>query len=486
MQKNDLIELKIEDMGADGAGIGRYGGMAFFVKDAVIGDTITARIMKLKKSYGYARLTEIKEASPNRVEPRCIYARACGGCQLQQMSYESQLAFKQKKVREHLIRIGGFGELFTDRVMEPIVGMEEPFAYRNKAQFPIGTDGSGSVVAGFYAGRTHHIVANTNCILGVPVNEDVLHAVLDYMKEFGVSAYEEGTKTGWIRHVLIRYGFDSKEVMVCIIAKGRRLPAEQTLVERLCAIEGMKSISLNTNTKDTNVILGEHTRVIWGEPGITDALYLRDPSDFHRIGDKTVYGISPQSFYQVNPVQTEKLYSLVLEYAGLTGTETVWDLYCGIGTISLFLARYAKQVYGVEVVPQAVEDARQNAGRNGISNAEFFLGKAEEVLPAFYGMGTQEGNDILPAGTALSEEMRHPDVIVVDPPRKGCDANCIETMIRLQASRIVYVSCDSATLARDLRKLCDGGYGVERVRAVDQFGQTVHVETIVLIQKKNS
>ncbi len=486
MKKNDLIELTIEDMSSDGAGIGRYQGMAFFVKDAVIGDTVTAKIIKLKKTYGYARLMEIKEASPDRVEPRCIYARACGGCQLQHMSYQSQLAFKQQKVRENLIRIGGFEGAFADSIMEPIVGMEEPFAYRNKAQFPIGTDGSRTAVAGFYAGRTHHIIANTNCILGVPVNEGVLNAVLDYMKEFDVPAYDEVTKTGWIRHVLIRYGFDSKEVMVCVVANGKRLPAEHALVQKLCAIEGMKSISLNTNMKDTNVVLGGHTRVIWGDSGITDALYLRDTSDFRRIGEKTVYGISPQSFYQVNPVQTEKLYSLVLEYAGLTGKETVWDLYCGIGTISLFLARYAKQVYGVEVVPQAVEDARQNARRNGISNAEFFLGRAEEILPVFYEMGTQEGKGILPEKMELSDEMHHPDVIVVDPPRKGCDGTCIETMIRLQAKRIVYVSCDSATLARDLKKLCDGGYEVKRVRAVDQFGQTVHVETVCLLSKLHS
>lgn len=470
MKKNDLITLTIEDMGADGAGIGRYGGMAFFVKDAVIGDTVTAKIMKLKKTYGYARLMEIKEASPERVEPRCMYARACGGCQLAQMSYMSQLAFKQNKVKNHLIRIGGFEERFIERVMEPIVGMEEPFFYRNKAQFPIGTDDLGNPVAGFYAGRTHHIVANTNCVLGVAANEQVLKIVLGYMKEYGIPAYDERMQKGLIRHVLIRYGFDSGEIMVCIVANGTRLPEESALVERLRVLEGMESISLNTNMQNTNVVLGERTRVIWGKPVIMDALYLRDTADFHRIGEKTVYRISPQSFYQVNPLQTEKLYSLALEYAGLTGKETVWDLYCGIGTISLFLARSAKQVYGVEVVPQAVADAKQNAAINGIGNVEFLSGKAEEILPAFYASGDLE-------------ERKRPDVIVVDPPRKGCDRMCIETMIRTQAERIVYVSCDSATLARDLREFCDGGYEVERVRAVDQFGQTVHVECVVLMSK---
>lgn len=473
MQKNDLIELTIEDLAADGTGVGRYQGMAFFVKDAVIGDTITARIMKLKKNYGYARLTEIKEASPNRVEPRCIYARACGGCQLQQISYESQLMFKQKKIREHIVRLGGFEEAFVDRIMEPIVGMDVPFGYRNKAQFPIGTNAQGKPIAGFYAGRTHSIIANTQCALGVPVNEQVLEAVLSYMEEFGVKAYDEKTRKGLVRHVLIRYGFDSGEVMVCIVVNGKQLPKESVLTERLGAIERMKSISLNTNRENTNVILGENTRVLWGTPTITDALYLRDTSNFGRIGEKTVYRISPQSFYQVNPVQTEKLYSLALEYAGLTGKETVWDLYCGIGTISLFLARSAKQVYGVEVVPEAVEDAKRNARLNRIANAEFMLGKVEEVLPEFYESKEWE------------KEMKHPDVIVVDPPRKGCDGKCIETMLRMQADRIVYVSCDSATLARDLRRLCGGGYEVKRIRGVDQFGQTVHTECVVWIQRKH-
>lgn len=475
MQKNDLIELTIEDIGTDGAGIGKYDGMTFFVKDAVIGDKVLAKIMKLKKHYGYARLMEIKEASPDRVEPRCLYARSCGGCQIQQMSYESQLEFKQRKVRGNLIRLGGFDEAFIDGVMEPIVGMEEPFEYRNKAQFPVGINADGEIVTGFYAGRTHSIIANTNCVLGVSINETVLQTVLSFMKDFQVSAYDEKTKKGLVRHILIRYGFDSKEIMVCLIVNAKKLPHEDILAERLSQIAGMKSISLNTNMKNTNVILGEKTRTIWGEPTITDVLYLRDVSDFSRKGDKTIYRISPQSFYQVNPIQTEKLYSLALDYAGLTGNETVWDLYCGIGTISLFLARSAKQVYGVEIVPQAIEDAKNNAKLNGIENAEFFVGKAEEVLPEFYANAKGLSDK--------DESMRHPDVIVVDPPRKGCDEKCLQTMLKMQPERIVYVSCDSATLARDLRVLCDGGYELKKVRAVDQFGHTVHVETVCLLSK---
>ncbi|MBO5372227.1 MAG: 23S rRNA (uracil(1939)-C(5))-methyltransferase RlmD [Lachnospiraceae bacterium] len=478
MQKNDLIELIIEDIGTDGAGIGKYNGMTFFVKDAVIGDRIKAKIMKLKKHYGYARLMEILEASPNRVEPRCLYARSCGGCQIQQMDYESQLKFKERKVRGNLIRLGGFDADFVDGVMEPIVGMDKPFEYRNKAQFPVGTNANGEIVTGFYAGRTHSIIANTNCALGVPVNEVVLQAVLSYMKDNGVTAYDESTHKGLVRHVLIRFGFDSKELMVCVIANGKKLPNEKALVDKLCEIEGMTSISLNINTENTNVILGKETRTLWGQAYILDALYLRETKGFMRTGGKTVYQISPQSFYQVNPIQTEKLYSLALEYAGLTGKETVWDLYCGIGTISLFLARSAKQVCGIEIVPQAIEDAKNNAKLNGIENAEFFVGKAEEVLPEFYAKAERLSD--------TDEAMLHPDVIVVDPPRKGCDAKCLETMLKMQPERIVYVSCDSATLARDLRVLCDGGYEVKRVRAVDQFGHTVHVETVALLSLKTN
>ncbi len=485
MQKNDVIELTITDIGVDGAGIGKYNGMAFFVKDTVIGDVITAKITKLKKHYGYARLMEIKEASPKRVEPRCMYARACGGCQLQQMSYESQLEFKEQKIKGNLVRLGGFSQEEIDDVTEPIVGMEYPFEYRNKAQFPVGYDKEGNVVTGFYAGRTHNIIANTNCPLGVRENQEILEAVLSYMREEQVSAYEESTGKGLIRHILIRYGFDSKELMACIIINGKALPKERALVEKLKKIPGMKSISLNVNMKNTNVILGEETRTLWGADTITDRLYLRDVRDFSRTKTSTVYKISPQSFYQVNPLQTEKLYSLALDYAGLTGKETVWDLYCGIGTISLFMAPRAKKVYGVEIVPQAVCDARENARLNGIDNVEFFVGKAEEVLPEFYGKGSASGGTDASESMEDMKDMRHPDVIVVDPPRKGCDGKCIDTMIKMRPERIVYVSCDSATLARDLRALVDGGYEVRRMRGVDQFGMTVHTEVACCLQRKD-
>lgn len=457
MQKNDELILKIEDMGVDGAGIGKADGMTFFVKDAVIGDVVRAKVMKLKKTYGYARLMELLGASPDRVEPKCPYYRQCGGCQIQALSYEKQLEFKERKVRNNLERIGGFSEI----PMEPIVGMEEPYHYRNKAQFPVGTDKDGHIVTGFYAGRTHTIIPNRDCALGLPVNREILDLVIDFMEKYHVSAYDEKTGKGLVRHVLIRCGFTSKEKMVCLIINGKSLPHSEKLVEALRKIDGMTSISINCNTGRTNVILGRKTVVLWGQEYITD-----------QIGEIS-YEISPVSFYQVNPVQTEKLYGLALEYADLHGEENVWDLYCGIGTISLFLAQKAKQVYGVEIIPQAIENAKRNAVKNGIENAEFFVGKSEEVLPEFY------------EKEAAAGRKAHADVIVVDPPRKGCDEKLLETIVKMAPDRVVYVSCDSATLARDLKILCENGYELKRVRAVDQFCHTVHTESVCLMERKD-
>lgn len=471
MKKNDLFSLKITDMGVDGEGIGKYDGMTFFVKDALIGDEIRARATKLKKHYGYARVEKIITPSPYRVEPQCPLHRRCGGCQIQALSYEEQLAFKENKVRSNLQRIGGFSKEELEQVCLPIVGMEHPFRYRNKAQFPVGLDKEGKLVTGFYAARTHAIIPVEDCLLGVEENKDVLMAVKEWMLLKQIPAYDETTGTGLVRHILIRYGFTTEEVMVCLIINGDRLPEKEALIERLSVLPGMTSISYNVNTERTNVILGKHTECIWGMPYITDYIHLRNTGDFSVEDTAIAYHISPQSFYQVNPVQTEKLYSTALEYAKLTGKESVWDLYCGIGTISLFLSQKAKQVYGVEIVPQAIEDAKNNAALNGITNAEFFVGKAEEVLPQFY------NSDDLDAG------MRHPDVIVVDPPRKGCDEQCLSTMLAMRPERIVYVSCDSATLARDLRILVEGGYELQKVRAFDQFAHTGHVETVVLLSK---
>ena len=450
-RKNDIVTLEIVDCGTDGEGIGKADGFTVFVKDAVIGDTIVAKIMKAKKNYGYGRLMEILKPSPYRVEPVCLSARQCGGCQLQAVSYEEQKVFKEKKLRGHLERIGGF----TEFPMEPLIGMDDPYHYRNKAQFPVGRNKEGRIVTGFYAGRTHAIIENRDCALGIPQNKDVLDRVIAHMEKYNIAPYDEATGKGLVRHIFVRYGFFTGELMVCLIINGQDLPHQRELVEKLCEIPGMTSISLNMNKKRSNVILGDKVKTIWGEDYITD-----------KIGDIS-YEISPLSFFQVNPKQTWKLYSKALEYADLHGEETVWDLYCGIGTISLFLAQKAKFVRGVEIVPAAIEDAKRNAQINHIENVEFFVGKAEEVLPREY-----EKNGV------------YADVIVADPPRKGCDEMLLKTILKMQPKRVVYVSCDSATLARDLRFLCDNGYELKKVCGVDQFPQTVHVETVVLLSHK--
>lgn len=498
MEKNQEFTVLIEDMNEDGAGVGKLDGYIWFIKDTVIGDVVRAKAMKMKKSYGFARLVEVVEPSGARVDAPCLVARQCGGCQLQSMEYEQQLRFKERKVMNNLVRIGKFQ---PDEInMQPIIGMEEPWRYRNKAQFPIGRNKAGEIIAGFYAGHTHDIIENDDCLLGVEENKEILEIVKEFMAENGVEPYDEKAHKGMVRHVLIRKGFGTGEIMVCLVINGRKLTGgkmkevdpgdkrknesgdgmdggrgsmrrtetllmemhpvemrlvEMRLVEMLRRVKGMTSISYSVNRERTNVVMGKEIVNLYG-PG-----YIRD-----YIGD-VQYQISPLSFYQVNPVQTEKLYGTALEYAGLTGKETVWDLYCGIGTISLFLAKKAKMVYGVEIVPQAIRDARRNAVLNGIENVEFFVGKAEEVLPRQY-----EINQI------------HADVIVVDPPRKGCDAACLDTILRIAPERVVYVSCDSATLARDLRYLADGGYGVERGRGVDMFPGGGNCEVCVKLCRK--
>ncbi len=479
MKKNDIFELEITDMGTDGEGIGHYDGMTFFIKDALIGDVITARATKLKKNYGYARVEEIKTPSTFRVEPKCALHKRCGGCQIQALFYEKQLEFKNNKVRNNLMRIGGFSEEDLSAKMAPPVGIDDPYRYRNKAQYPVGRDKEGNIITGFYASRSHNIIPVDDCMLGVPVNKEILDIIKEWMNKYGIEPYDEVSRTGLVRHVLIRYGFTSKQIMVCLVINIDVLDTKRgtenvadTLCERLSKIEGMTSISYNVNKENTNVILGKKTVCIWGKPYIEDTIHLLSYPDFTPQGTGITYQISPQSFYQVNPKQTEKLYSTALEFAGLTGKESVWDLYCGIGTISLFLSQRAKKVYGVEIVPQAIDDAKNNAKINGITNAEFFVGKAEEVLPEFYANDRKNDADMLT-----------PDVIVVDPPRKGCDEKCLETMLKMEPQRIVYVSCDSATLARDLKILCEEKYELVKWQVFDQFSHTGHTETICSLRR---
>ncbi len=551
-QKNEIYTVTVTDLGAEGEGIGKIDGYPLFVKDALPGDVIEARLTKVKKTYAYARLEKLLQPSPDRISAVCPYARQCGGCQIQTLSYRKQLEYKERKVFNNLVRLGGVPEELLAEIMEPVIGMqpedwedtdakqsdttlryEVPVRYRNKAQFPFGTDKEGKTICGFYAGRTHNIISNTNCLLGAEENERVLKAVLSYMEACHIKPYCETTGEGLIRHVLIRKSRATGQIMVCIVINRKDLLQKEDLIQRLMKISGMHSISISPNEKNTNVILGDTYETIWGDQKITDEIRqtalvtaedngMREESAKEQNIDETLtsasrlteekvsngkkserwkrsaedgirFRISPLSFYQVNPIQMERLYSTALEYAGLTGRETVWDLYCGIGTISLFLAKKARHVYGVEIVPQAIEDAKENAALNQIDNVTFYLGKAEEVLPRFYerqesgaqAPGAEVGGQLCASGKKEDEigQMGSPDVIVVDPPRKGCDEGCLSTMVRMKPDRIVYVSCDSATLARDVKYLRENGYELKRVRTCDMFSNTVHVETVVLMSR---
>lgn len=459
-KKNDILNVLVTDLDNDGNGIGKVDGYTLFIKDTYPGDECLVKIMKAKKSYAFAHLEQVVTPSKLRVDAPCPKAKACGGCQIQGMSYEGQLSFKENKVKNNLVRIGGFDADFIDSIWEPIIGSEVPFRYRNKAQYPIGYDvKQGKVIAGFYAGHSHNIILVEDCLLGPEENKDILKAVFRWMKECRISHYDAANKLSGLRHVLIRKGFTTGQIMVCLVVSSQKIMSkekEEKLAILLSGIEGMTSISYSVNTEDTNVIMGDNYTCIWGEPTIEDY-----------IGELR-FKISPLSFFQVNPAQTVKLYGKALEYAALTGGETVWDLYCGIGTISLFMASKAKVVYGVEIIPQAIDDAIENAKLNGLDNTVFLVGKAEEVLPR---------------EIKADEEKAHPDVIVVDPPRKGCDSECLNTMLSMSPDRIVYVSCDSATLARDLRILVDGGYELVKATACDMFSQSVHVETVVLMSR---
>ena len=462
-EKNEILELQIEAIGSEGEGIAHVNGYTLFVKDTVPGDRIEAKVVKTGKNFGYARCERIIEPSPDRIEPVCPISKRCGGCQFQHLSYEAELKFKQEKVFNCIKRIGGFKD--EDIPMLPIIGCEEIMHYRNKAQFPVGADKNGEPVTGFYAERSHEIVDTTKCYIQVEENELILETLKAFMKKYKIPAYEEkiNPKTrkpekakGLVRHIMTRKGFATGEIGICMVINGNTLPNAAEFTDMMLkAFEGrndvrITSICVNINKKITNVIFGDELKCIYGKPYIVDMI------------EDIKFKISPFSFYQVNPAQTKKLYGKALEFAGLTGEEVVWDLYCGIGTISLFLAKKAKEVYGVEIIPAAVENAKENAKLNGIENAYFTVGKAEDE----------------------ARKLPKPDVIVVDPPRKGCDEKLLETIMNYKPSRVVYVSCDPATLARDLKVLCgDGGYKLEEVQAVDQFSRGVHVETVALLSK---
>ena len=450
VEKNQTYTMSITDIGTNGEGIGRIDGYTVFVEGALPEEVIKVLIVKTKKHFGYGKLLEILEPSPHRVTPACPVAAKCGGCQLQHLSYEGQLAFKTKKVKDHLERIGGFSGISVGYAK----GMEEPWRYRNKAQFPVGGK-TGEPEIGFYAKRSHRIIDTPVCMLQNEVNDRIVKIIRAFLAEYEIPLYDETIHRGLVRHILTRMGRRTGEIMVCLVVNGRKLPHCDVLVERLQEIEGMTSIVLNVNTDQTNVILGTEVHVLWGKETIRDY-----------IGD-VQFEISPLSFYQVNPLQTQVLYQTALDFAELEGNETVLDLYCGIGTISLFFAQKAKHVFGVEIVPEAIADAKRNAALNGMNNADFAVGAAEDVIPRLY-----------------EEKGITADVVVVDPPRKGCDSVLLDTIAAISPKKVVYVSCDSATLARDLAYLCPKGYTIEKVQVVDMFPHTVHVETVVLLSQQ--
>jgi 23S rRNA (uracil1939-C5)-methyltransferase len=447
VQKNDYIEVEFEDLTHDGAGVAKVDGYPLFVKNALPGEKAKIKVIKVNKGYGFGRLEEILEQSPYRVDAPCPIYKECGGCQLQHLSYEGQLLAKEKQVRDVLTRIGKLENV----KVHPVLGMSEPWRYRNKAQVPVG-EREGGLIAGFYQQRSHEIIDMEACMIQQEKNDEVVQAVKRICTKHGVTAYNEQRHKGTLRHIMARHGQVTKEVMVVLVTRTSELPNKEKIVNEIVeSVEGVKSIIQNVNSKKTNVILGDETRVLWGEEVIYDL-----------IGN-VKFAISSRSFYQVNPEQTKVLYDQALSYAELTGEETVIDAYCGIGTISLFLAQKAKKVYGVEIVPEAIADANRNAELNGIENVEFAVGEAEVVIPNWYKEGIVA------------------DVLVVDPPRKGCDDALLQTIIEMKPKKVVYVSCNPATLARDLRVLEDGGYTTLEVQPVDMFPHTTHCEAVASI-----
>lgn len=462
MKKNDEFVLDITDINEDGDGVGKYEGQVFFVKGAIPGDTILCGATALKKNYGFARIIEIQKASPDRVRPICFVAGKCGGCSLLHMSYEGQLRLKEKRVLDCFKRLGGFSEDKIQRALEPIVGASVIYGYRNKAQYPVGTDKNGNVVVGFYAKRSHRIVECLDCKIGHPLDKDILTAVKDWVARNRISVYDEITGKGYLRHIVIRHS-SLDEIQVSLVVTGEKVPAEDDLIKSL-AIIPVDSLCINVNKSRGNVILGNKTINIWGEPTILD----RYKVEYGDIENSFEVKISTESFFQVNHEQMEKLYSIALDYAELTGEEIVWDLYCGIGTITMALAKHAKEVLGIEYVSRAINDAKENVKNNKIDNCKFYCGAAEDVLQNADSFGS----------------LSNPDVVVLDPPRAGADSTVLSAILGASPKRIVYVSCNPATLARDCKILCESAkYEVQKITPVDQFCHGTHVETVVLMTR---
>ncbi len=451
MKKNDSIELQITGMSAEGNGVGKYEKMAVFVPYTVVGDIVEVKIVKVEKTYAFGKVTSLCRASENRVKSDCRLFTKCGGCVYRHISYQEELRIKEQRVKDAMIRIGGF----TDLHIQPIIGSAQPERYRNKAQLPVRKGTGSQPIMGFYAGRSHRIIDCTSCALQSDAFTIAMKVFREWMKTSGNDVYNEQTGKGRIRHLYLREAGATGEIMVCVVVNGNGLYHEDTLVKTLRDhVQGLKSVVINVNRDKTNVILGGKCRTVWGSDTIKDKLC---GMTFH---------ISPLSFYQVNRMQTEKLYAVAKTYAAFTGKEVLLDLYCGIGTIGLTMARQVKRLIGVEVVQTAVENARKNAAENGITNAEFICSDAAQ------------------AAVMLQQQGVRPNVIVIDPPRKGCQESLVQTIVQMSPDRIVYVSCDPATLARDLKWFTQFGYWPQAITPVDMFPRTAHVETVVMLSRK--
>lgn len=451
VEKNKSYVMTIDDLGSEGEGIGKIEGFAVFVEGALPQEEIEVLIVKVKKRFAYGKLQKVLKASPQRVTPLCAVAAKCGGCQLQHLSYEGQLQYKTKKVKNALQKIA---QIENVEVLSTL-GMSDCWRYRNKVQFPVGSD-NGKLKIGFYGKRSHRIVDTQQCFLQHEMSDKIIEIIRAFVEQYAISVYDEQNHRGLLRHILIKVGFSTGQVMVCFVINGEELPHCDVIVEQLQQIKGMTSVVLNVNKQKTNVILGQKNIVVWGKECIVDKI------------DHFEFEISPLSFFQVNPVQTKVLYQKALEFADLKGEETVLDLYCGIGTISLFFAQKAKSVVGCEIVAEAVADAQKNAKRNHVQNVEFVQGAAEDVAQMLYQKGLKA------------------DVVVIDPPRKGCDKRVLDTIVHINPQKIVYVSCDPATMARDVKILIEQNYDLKMVQPVDMFPHSKHVECVVLIQRKDT
>lgn len=454
IEKNKEYILDIISQGYEGEGIAKVNDtFPVFVEGALKGEIVNARIVKVKKNFAYGKLVDIIEPSSERCEAKCNIHKRCGGCKLQHSTYNEQLNFKFERVKDCISKIGKLDE----GIVKFPLGMKEPWRYRNKVQLPIGMV-NGELKIGFFAPRSHEIIDMETCLIQDEVADKVVQLTREWIKKNNIKPYNVDGKydeSGILRHVMIRRGFKTDEVMVVLVTNGAKLPNKDEFIKLMVDnIPGIKSIVQNINSKPTNVILGQEYITLWGEPTISDY-----------IGDFK-FNISPLSFFQVNPIQTEVLYGKALEYAELSGDETVFDAYCGTGTITLFLSQKAKKVYGVEIIPQAIENANINAKENNVDNVEFFVGESEIVIPDLINKGIKA------------------DVVVVDPPRKGCDVKLLNAITNINAERIVYVSCDPSTLARDLAILEENGYKTTTVQPVDMFPHTAHIENVALLVKE--